>query len=90
MMSLILRRKRLSIQLRRIHLTSMQSEERLERWQNSFENLEDESLGDNSVEEYDDLELEILVDLTAKFGIPPLMIPKAKHRSPPYQQWEHL
>jgi hypothetical protein len=36
-----------------------------------FENLEDESLGDNSVEEYDDLELEILVDPTVKFGIPP-------------------
>jgi hypothetical protein len=36
-----------------------------------FENLEDESLGDNSVEEYDDLGLEILVDPMVKFGIPP-------------------
>jgi hypothetical protein len=35
-----------------------------------FENLEDESLGDNSVEEYYDLELEILVDPMVKFGIP--------------------
>jgi hypothetical protein len=36
-----------------------------------FENLEDESLGDNSVEKFDDLELELLVDPTTKFGIPP-------------------
>jgi hypothetical protein len=36
-----------------------------------FENLEDESLGDNSVEKFDDLELELLVDPTKKFGIPP-------------------
>jgi hypothetical protein len=36
-----------------------------------FENLEDESLGDNSVEKFDDLELEVLVDPTTKFGIPP-------------------
>jgi hypothetical protein len=33
--------------------------------------LEDESLGDNSVEKFDDLELELLVDPTTKFGIPP-------------------
>jgi hypothetical protein len=36
-----------------------------------FENFEEESLGDNSVEEYDYLELEILVDPMVKFGIPP-------------------
>jgi hypothetical protein len=36
-----------------------------------FENLEDESLGDNSVEKFDNLELELLVDPTTKSGIPP-------------------